>query len=212
MSRQKLFIAVCIFFLLAIPMVVPVLSENILNNAKNDPSKILVFNMNANRLEEMDLEEYVEGVVAKDFAEGSSMESLKAQAVIARTFAMSQMKAFGGSGCQCNKHEDYHDICSGEHCQGWLSKEEQIKEWGAKYYQQYLNTIAFAVNSTKGEAITFEGDIIHNTKYGDSVFTFGENNSELSKTKLNFDELASNGFTYKDIINYYFPETKITKH
>lgn len=211
MTKNKLFVAACIVFLLAVPTIVPVLASNVLSAEENSTVTIKLFHAKTNKIEEMDLEEYIKGVVAKDFKDGINIETLKTHAVLARTFALSRLKDFGGNGCQCNNHMAYHDICSEEHCQLWLSMDEQLKLWGTAEYEEYWNTITTAVNLTKGEVLKYKGDLIRNINYEATVFSFNESNSDMVKTRADFNSLADMGNDYKEILSYYFPEAEVSK-
>ncbi|HIE28834.1 TPA: SpoIID/LytB domain-containing protein, partial [Candidatus Poribacteria bacterium] len=101
------------------------------------PSKIKVL-MSDGTTKEMDLDEYVKGVVAAEMYSNWPIEALKAQAVAARTFAIK------------NTHHDHStvDVCTDHtHCQAWKAS-------------PYNETIEQAVTSTHNVVITYESEII----------------------------------------------------
>jgi len=95
----------------------------------------------ANRLtviNELSLEEYLMGVIAKEMPAGWPLEALKAQAVAARCYALNQSNRHRSSG---------FDVCATQHCQvyGGVSAET------AQTNQ--------AVVETAGEVLTYNGKI-----------------------------------------------------
>jgi len=101
------------------------------------PSTIKVM-IDDGSVEIMNLDEYVKGVVAAEMGSGWPIEALKAQAVAARTFAVS------------NTHHDHCnvDVCTDRNCcQAWKGP-------------PYDSIIVDAVISTCNEVITYNGTII----------------------------------------------------
>ena len=100
-------------------------------------------------LREMDLEDYLLGVVAAEMPASFPEEALKAQAVAARTFAL--YCAAGG------KHGEA-DICTEPSCcQAWLSEDKLRENWGGDYEANQAR-IRQAVESTAGEVLVYEGE------------------------------------------------------
>lgn len=94
-------------------------------------------------IEDIELEVYLLGVVGSEMPATFPLEALKAQAVAARTFVSKR-----------NYHVDdttasqvYHD-------------EEQQKQLWNDNYEDYHAIIQQAVDETKGEVITYEGEVI----------------------------------------------------
>jgi hypothetical protein len=92
------------------------------------------------QVQAMDLEEYLRGVVPHEMSPSASVEALKAQAVAARTFAMSAVPPLGKS-----RHGDTADVCATDHCQAWSA-------------QAFPSTDA-AVLSTAGQYLGFNGKL-----------------------------------------------------
>ena len=100
---------------------------------------------------ELDLEEYLCGVVPSEIYESSHMEALKAQAVAARTYALNK----GPS----SNHPDA-DLCTDYACcQAWIARDKAQGNWGDKA-AEYTNKITTAVAeatrsfSTRGSSST----------------------------------------------------------
>lgn len=98
--------------------------------------------------EDMDMTEYLTGVLAAEMPASFEMEALRAQAVAARTYAM-----YGES---VGKHGGAEVCTSSGCCQAWMSDEEQRERWGADY-EHYHARLREAVESTAGEYLSYEG-------------------------------------------------------
>ena len=128
-------------------------SKVILESSSSGDIKIKVFIAEKNVLQEMNLEDYIRGVVAGEMPVEFDKEALKAQAVTARTYAVTRMKIFGGKGD--NRHSEA-DICTDStHCQEWISKEERFKNWNADKAQENWDKLTEVVNATKGLIMTY---------------------------------------------------------
>ncbi|SUY46678.1 sporulation stage II protein D [Clostridium putrefaciens] len=142
-----------------------------------DLKNIKVYNKNKNKISEINLEEYIIGVVASEMPASFNEEALKAQAVAARTFAVSKMLF------SCKEAKGGH-ICDTVHCQVYVGKDERIKGWGKEKGEEYWNKIKKAVEETNGEILTYEGNLVLNPQYfavssgktenADDVFTFSK--------------------------------------
>lgn len=170
-------------------------------------NKVKLLHSSSGEIEEMDLDEYLYGVVSSEMPASFEEEALKAQAVVARTYTI--YKITNGS-----KHENA-DICDNSACcQAWISKEERLQKWNEAERETNWAKIVNAVDSTKGKIITYEGKPINaffhsnsggitetasnvwggkNEPYLQAVETSGESNytqysSELIITKNEFIE------------------------
>lgn len=120
----------------------------------NEGVKIKVFVDEENKIEEMYLEEYIRGVVAGEMPAEFEMEALKAQAVAARTYAVTRIRQLGGAGCS---NHPGADICTeSTHCQDWISKEQRLKAWSQEDGPKYWQKITDAVNETKLQILTYD--------------------------------------------------------
>ena len=123
------------------------------------PITLRVFNHTTGQVREVELEEYLVGVVAAEMPASFDLEALKAQAVVARTYTVNQMRAYDGKGC--DKHPDPADICTDHtHCQAWESEEASLGKWAAADAAEYLNKIRTAVRETAGLVVTNDGQTI----------------------------------------------------
>ena len=102
---------------------------------------------------EMNLDEYLVGVVSAEMPADYEMEALKAQAVVARTYTLYTI-------AHSNKHGDGTICTSASCCQAWLSKEDRMNKWDEDVREENWNKIEEAVYSTSGEVIEYNGEVI----------------------------------------------------
>lgn len=106
-------------------------------------------------LEEREMDDYLVGVVCAEMPASFSSEALKAQSVVARTFAL---KAFVTGG----KHGD-GSVCTDPNCcQAYLTQEEFYNCGGNR---ESLNKIRAAVQETSGLVLTYEENLIEATYF-----------------------------------------------
>ena len=119
-------------------------------NSKNTVSIYITLE---DRIEEVDLEDYVCGVIANEMPVSFNVEALKAQAIASRTYVVSKMinKCSIGNGA---------DICDSTHCQVYSSKEKVFQKWGEINSDEYWNKIKEAVDETKGKVLTYNNELV----------------------------------------------------
>lgn len=118
-----------------------------------ETTKIKVYDHRADKLVDMDLEEYIVGVVSAEMPAYYSFEALKAQAVASRTYTLYSV-AHGG----CHTNPDA-DVCTNSKCcQAFSTHERMRNTWKADYAANY-NRVAQAVMETAGEVLTYEGKL-----------------------------------------------------
>lgn len=119
--------------------------------------RIKVFVSSEKKTVEMQLEEYIKGVVAAEMPASFESEALKAQAIAARTYAFSRVKKVFTAAPGVH---DSADICTDPaHCQAWMSKSKAMKGWGVFAAIRNWNKIERAVSDTKGIIITYNGEM-----------------------------------------------------
>ena len=120
-----------------------------------DYQKIKLLHTATGQVEEIDLDEYIYGVVAAEMPASYEKEALKAQAVVARTYTIYKAKN------NKDKHEGA-DICDDPNCcQAWISKEARFAKWEEASREANWNKILTCVNETQGKIITYEGQPIN---------------------------------------------------
>lgn len=117
--------------------------------------KVKLYRKEKNTVEELNLEEYIMGVVASEMPASFTEEALKAQAVAARTFYMNKRnkpsKELQSKGAEITDTTD---------CQVYMSKEERMKSWRKDQAESNWEKIQKAVEETKGQVITYEGQVL----------------------------------------------------
>lgn len=126
-----------------------------------DSIKVNVYLHEEDRIAEMDLEEYLAGVIAAEMPAEFHIEALKAQAVAARTFAVKNMVAFGGAGYAEKPGADITTDFRQPQGQAWLSEEKMKIRWGAAGFQKYWPKIKQAVEETRPFIVVFQGKPIN---------------------------------------------------
>lgn len=119
-------------------------------------STLQIFIAGRNTIEEMELETYVCGVVAAEMPASFQPEALKAQAVVARTYAL--QKAGPGGGCP--SHPGAALCTESTCCQAWVDEQGAREKWPADEAPVYLQRIREAVAATRGQVLTAEGELI----------------------------------------------------
>lgn len=161
---------------------------------------------------EMDLNEYIWGVVAAEMPASFELEALKAQAVAARTYAMQK--------CQLGKsnHPDA-DVC-GDHtcCQAYISREKAAQNWGANA-ETYSQKITQAVAETSKEVILYDGNLINAVFHSsssketlDSVEVWGGNLPYLVGVQSPEGEEVPNYHTEVTVKGEEFQKTFLAAH
>ena len=108
---------------------------------------------------EMELEEYVVGVVLAEMPAEFELEALKAQAVVARTFAW---KAFTTGG----KHGDGSVCIDPGCCQGYIAPGHFLQAYGTN---EELARVRFAVSASAGQVLTYQGELIEATYFSSTA-------------------------------------------
>ena len=170
--------------------------ENVLENTANetevalenynyeDFNTIKLLHRDTNEIEEINLDEYLCGVVSAEMQADYEIEALKAQAVVARTYTLYKI-------INAKPHGEEADICdSFECCQAWISKEERFDRWDDSTENQNWNKIVTAVNETKGKVVTYEGKIIN---------AFFHANSG-GKTEIPVNVWGGTGYPYLQVV------------
>ena len=116
---------------------------------------IKLLHTESGQVEELNIDEYLYGVVASEMPVNFEVEALKAQSIVARTYTIYQMIHSSG------KHENA-DICDNYACcQAWISKEDRLAKWSAEEAESNWNKIVEAVDSTTNKIVTYNGEAIN---------------------------------------------------
>lgn len=145
-------------------------------------------------IENINLEEYVIGVVSAEMPAAFNIEALKAQSVLARTYALKKIK----------KNEVIADSTSN---QVYKDINQLKKVWGNDFNKYYIK-IKEAVLATKGEVLLYNNDYIeavyHSTSNGlteDSTFVWGNYFPYLKSVDSHWDK-TTNSFLKETLKDY----------
>lgn len=119
---------------------------------ENIPAKtIKVKNSETGEIKEMDVKEYLFGVVSAEMPALYHTEALKAQAVAAYTFALYKS--------EINKDQEYDITTSHQSDQAFKTREQALNGWGEKG-AEYAKKIDDAISQVYSQALTYKGKII----------------------------------------------------
>lgn len=145
-------------------------------------SRINLLHKDTNKVENLNLDEYVACVVSAEMPVSFDIEALKAQAVVARTYTIYKITT--------SKKHNNADICDDSTCcQAWISKEDRFEKWKEDKNKNW-NKILQAVNDTVGKIITYEGKPIN---------AFFHANSG-GKTQIPFYVWGGTGYPYLQVV------------
>lgn len=126
---------------------------------KAEGVKIRLYISSDKKVQEMNLEEYIKGVVAAEMPANFELEALKAQAVAARTYAYARVKKI------YTPKDDSHngcDICTDHnHCQAWISRQDAMRKWGIFNANSNWKKIDRAVMETADIVIIHDKKIVN---------------------------------------------------
>ena len=112
-----------------------------------DSPKINIYNHKTGKTQQMDIEEYLYGVLSGEMPSDFNIEALKAQAVAARTYVMYNQEN------ETSKHKGAAVCTDYTHCQEYKSYEELKKSKGEDWIKNSYPKVKQAVNETKGHII-----------------------------------------------------------
>lgn len=154
-----------------------------------------------NEIKELDLEEYIIGVVAGEMPASFELEALKAQAVTSRTYAMYKI----------NSNKDKYDVETTTDDQVYITPIEMKEKWNQDY-EFYYNKVKEAVNSTKNLVMKKDNKIFKSYYFAmsngttvDSVSVFGEDTSNSVSSPWDNESLnkfiVTTDFTLEELKN-----------
>ena len=174
-----IFIAVPSFFILTNYEEETVLKQFIeekINN--NNETLIKVKQTNKNKIIEIDIEDYVRGVLAGEMPISFELEALKAQAVAARTYGLRRINS--------NNKYDVVDTVMNQ----VYKDDETLKQTWGNNYDTYMDKIKKVVEETRGEYVDYNGTYADTLFFSTSVGNT-ENSEEIFGTKISYLQSVS---------------------
>lgn len=164
------------------------------NNAKKEEIKLALKDTLTGEIKNIELEDYIVGVVAGEMPASFNEEALKAQAIASRTYAMYKMKNSNGT----------YDLVTDKTNQVYIT-EDKMKSLWQENFDYYFEKIKKAVYDTKDLIMTYNGDIIlslyfarSNGKTEDAILVFGSNEEYLKSVESPEESLTSEVTISKD--------------
>lgn len=209
LKRFILFIFIFIIIIFSLPLLVINFDKSFskeFQNLEENNLKIKLYRHETGKVEEIDLEKYLEGVLVAEIPAKFDIEALKAQAVASRTYAVSKILSE-------NKIHNVADVCDTVHSQAYIDEKDYENKFGSKL-DEYISKIRKALDETRGEVLFYNGDIVKNALYfavssgvteeASEVFSFSE--PYLKSVDSKFDQDAPNAskeyvFKEKEFLN-----------
>lgn len=106
-------------------------------------------------IKQMELDDYVLGVLLGEMPAEFEYEALKAQAVAIRTYTLRRVS-------KQNKHDDAHICTEAACCQAFVTLEDYLNNKGSESDLQKMRS---AVTETSGQVLTYNGNLIEATYF-----------------------------------------------
>ena len=165
---------------------------------------INVYNVDMNKIEEINIEEYLYGVLSSEMPSTFDEESLKAQAIAARTYVIYKMENDITSG-----HKNAAVCTNSAHCQAYTSYDNLKKNKGENWIKSDYVKVKKAVDETKGEIIAYNGKAILPLYFSTSSGKT-ENSKDVFSTQYPY--LVSVESPYEDKSPKYITKYSINKN
>lgn len=155
---------------------------------KNNSYILSVYNTSSKTIEKLNLEEYIEGVVAGEIYNNWNIEVLKAQAILARTFTIHFLK---NNKSKYNNADISTDILEAQ-----------------AYNKENVNTnIKKAVQETKGIILTCNNETIYPYYHSNSGGITASANTGLSINNLDYIKIVESPETLENSKNFSWNST-----
>ena len=193
--KNKILLAV-VFILTAILLIVSLsikkVTEPIVVEEGREPIIIRLLDESTNEITNINLEDYIIGVVAAEMPASFELEALKAQAVAARTFAMYKKET---------RNLDY-DLIKGVKDQAYKDNKTLLAQWKVNFFTNYLK-IRQAVEETQGQVLTYNGEVINAFYFSMSngytencELVFAQDLPYLNSVSSKWDNESLNNYSY----------------
>lgn len=178
-------IAMVVFCLVILPLFLVLLAggdDSPLGTEEGQKRPVTVFRHATGKTVTLDLEEYVAGVVAGEMPATFELEALKAQAVAARTYALSKMLRAEESGNSADHPSA--PLCDDTHCQVYRDEEELLELKGKDWMEDGWVKILEAVRATAGEVMYYDGALVEQPLFHSASGGKTENSEDVFVSAL----------------------------
>ncbi len=189
---KKLFAPIILIILLfALPIYLGLIFEIEPDKDPNAPVKVKFQDAQTKKISEMNLEEYLTGVLAAEMPASYPKEALKAQAVAARSYILSR-------AANPNPQHPEAVVCTNpDHCKGYLTKKEALKKWSKDDGEEYWSLLEAAVQETCGQYLEYEGEVAQTFFFARSGGKT-ENSGDVWQTDLPYLKSVDSGWDAAD--------------
>lgn len=185
MQNKYLIVVIIILSIVAI-ISSPKKSETAYFN--DEEIEVTIKDSTSNEETKLNLEEYIIGVVAGEMPASFEVDALKAQAIAARSYALSKI----------NTATTSYDLLTDVTNQVYITTTDMQEKWGSDY-EYYYNRIKDAVLETKDLVMEYDGEVISayyfamsNGYTEDASLVFGETHDYLESVDSTWDENVKN--------------------
>ena len=196
--KNKILLAVVIMLtaiLIIVSLSIKKVTEPIVMEEGKEPIVIRLLDESTNEITNINLKNYIIGVVAAEMPASFELEALKAQAVAARTFAMYKKET---------RNLDY-DLIKGVKDQAYKDNKTLLTQWNVNFFTNYLK-IRKAVEETQGQVLTYNGEII-NAFYFSMSNGYTENCELVFAQDLPYLNSVSSKWDNESLNNYSYTTT-----
>ena len=187
--KNKILVGITVFLSILLIGVVEIKKKN--HSFLNEDKTIKV-KTKEEQIKELNIEDYVIGVIAGEMPASFEMEALKAQAVASRSYAMYKI---------LHSESENYDVLSDITNQVYLTEDEMKEKW-QNDYTFYLNKITDAVKETESEVMYYDNSIIEafyfsmsNGATEDAKSVFQEDLPYIKAVSSSWDNESLNNFT-----------------
>ena len=178
------------------------------------PSNMKYFKCASGTIVEVEFEDYVRCVVASEIGK-AGLEACKAQAVASRTFAASRGvldgKAISDDAGKAQAYiaaRDYYDICN----QAAAETAGEVLTYDGQYCTTYFSHsnggTVYACEEVWSQKKPY---LVHRTDEWTKKSGVKRNGHGIGMSQSGAKYAASQGVGYKEILNFYYPNTTLTK-
>ena len=194
--RNKILLGIVVILTIVLIVVVVSVKETYFEplpvSEGETPVTIRLLDTSTNIINELNLEDYIVGVVAAEMPASFNLEALKAQAVAARTYAMYKKET---------RNLDY-DLIKGVKDQAYKDNKTLLAQWKVNFFTNYLK-IRQAVEETQGQVLTYNGEVINAFYFSMSngytencELVFAQDLPYLNSVSSKWDNESLNNYSY----------------
>ena len=179
---------IVVIIILSIVAILSSPKKNETASFNNEKIEVTIKDVAKDKETTLDLEEYIIGVVAGEMPASFEVDALKAQAIAARSYALSKI----------NSTTTSYDLVTDITNQVYLTKEQMQEKWGSDY-EYYYERIKDAVDETNNLVMEYGGNVISayyfamsNGYTEDASLVFGEDRDYLESVDSTWDKNVKN--------------------